>query len=96
MIKKQEKNIVTTCVANESFSLILMKALEKENALYALVNGFIQIITSVFYISSLKNSLLSIGQLVEKGLEVLIKHGLCKIYHPKKETSLIELQTAYS
>eukprot|EP00268_Persea_americana_P036380 TRINITY_DN3586_c0_g1_i10.p1 TRINITY_DN3586_c0_g1~~TRINITY_DN3586_c0_g1_i10.p1 ORF type:complete len:412 (-),score=71.57 TRINITY_DN3586_c0_g1_i10:714-1949(-) len=48
------------------------------------VNGFVQIITGVFYIPSLKNSLLSIGQLAEKGLAILIQRGTCKLYHPEK------------
>lgn len=36
------------------------------------------------YVPELKNNLLSIGQLQEKGLAILIKGGLCKIYHPDK------------
>lgn len=47
-----------------------------------LVNGFVQIITGVFYVPGLKNSLISIGQLAEKGLAILIQQGTCKIYHP--------------
>ena len=37
------------------------------------VNGFIQIITNVFYVPGLKNNLLSMGQLTEKGLVILIQ-----------------------
>ena len=48
------------------------------------VNGIVHVITSVFYIPELKNNLLSIGQLQEKGLTVLIQQGKCKIFHPKK------------
>lgn len=36
------------------------------------VNGFNHIVTEVFYIPELKNNLLSIGQLQEKGLAILI------------------------
>ncbi|KAM1393925.1 hypothetical protein ACFX2F_030029 [Malus domestica] len=43
-----------------------------------------QVITGVFYVPALKNNLLSIGQLQEKGLAILIKHGRCKIYHPER------------
>lgn len=43
-----------------------------------LVNGFVQIITGVFYVPGLQNSLISIGQLAEKGLEILIQRGSCK------------------
>ncbi|KAM2121048.1 hypothetical protein ACFX1Q_018896 [Malus domestica] len=48
------------------------------------VSGMTQVITGVFYVSALKNNLLSIGQLQEKGLAILIKHGRCKIYHPER------------
>jgi hypothetical protein len=49
------------------------------------VNSFVQIITNVFYASGLKNSLLSIGQLVEKGLTILIQQEICKIYHCERD-----------
>jgi len=45
------------------------------------MNGFVQIITNVFYVPGLQNSLLSMGQLVEKGLAILIQQETCKIYH---------------
>lgn len=48
------------------------------------VNGIMQVITGVFYVLDLRNNSLSIGQLQEKGLVFLIKHGKCKIYHPKR------------
>jgi hypothetical protein len=48
------------------------------------VNGFIHVITDVFFVLELKNNLLSIGQLQEKGLAVFIQQGNCKIYHPEK------------
>jgi hypothetical protein len=51
------------------------------------VNGFVHVITKFFYVPDLKNNLLSIGQLQEKGLTVLIQRGICKIFH--KEKSLI-------
>ena len=57
------------------------------------IAGVIQVITDVFYIPELKNNLLSIGQLQERGVAILIQHGLCKLYHPKK--GLI-MQTAMS
>ncbi|TXG48808.1 hypothetical protein EZV62_024683 [Acer yangbiense] len=49
-----------------------------------LVNGFVHIITIVFYVPGLHNNLISIGQLVEKGLAIFIQRGLCKIYHSEK------------
>lgn len=64
------------------------------------VHGFVHVITEVFYIPDLKNNLLSIGQLKEKGLIVLIQHGICKIFHKEKglimETEIQNVHCAYS
>ncbi|XP_075475779.1 uncharacterized protein LOC142511839 [Primulina tabacum] len=49
-----------------------------------LVNGNVQVITEVFFVPGLKNNLISAGQLQEKGLTILIQHGKCKIYNPKR------------
>ena len=49
-----------------------------------LLNGINHVITEVYYAPELKNNLLSIGQLQERGLAILIQGGLCKIYHPDK------------
>lgn len=46
------------------------------------VEGVTHVMTNVFYIPELANNLLSIGQLQEKGLAILIQNGACKIYHP--------------
>ncbi|KAL6331293.1 hypothetical protein AAG906_009721 [Vitis piasezkii] len=48
------------------------------------VNGIVHVITGVYFVPDLKNNLLSIGQLQERGLAVLIQHGKCKIFHPEK------------
>ncbi|XP_068336582.1 uncharacterized protein [Pyrus communis] len=48
------------------------------------VHGIVHVVTGVFFVSELKNNLLSIGQLQERGLVVLMQHGKCKIFHPKK------------
>ena len=48
------------------------------------VNGTAQIITGVFYVPELKNNLLSIGQLQEKGLTILFQSGKCKVFHPER------------
>ncbi|WJZ92508.1 hypothetical protein VitviT2T_011498 [Vitis vinifera] len=48
------------------------------------VAGVTQVITGVFYIPELRNNLLSVGQLQEKGVAILIQHGECKVYHPEK------------
>lgn len=48
------------------------------------LNGITHVVTDVYYIPELKNNLLSLGQLQERGLTILIKSGVCKIYHPAK------------
>ncbi|KAK4425280.1 hypothetical protein Salat_1721900 [Sesamum alatum] len=48
------------------------------------VDGMVQIITGVFYVPKLKNNLLSISQLQEKGLAILFQHDRCKVYHSGK------------
>ena len=48
------------------------------------VNGLVHVITEVFYVPELKNNLLSIGQLQERGLAILIQHEKCRIYHPER------------
>lgn len=48
------------------------------------LNGISHIITGVFYVLELKNNLLSIGQLQEKGLTILFQHRRCKVYHSEK------------
>ncbi|XP_037494382.1 uncharacterized protein LOC119370394 [Jatropha curcas] len=49
-----------------------------------LMHGISPIITGVFYVPDLKNNLLSIGQLQEKGLSILFQRNKCKVYHPEK------------
>jgi len=46
------------------------------------LDGMQHMVTDVFYVPELKNNLLSISQLQEKGLAILIKSGIYKIYHP--------------
>lgn len=46
------------------------------------IAGITQVITDCFYIPELRNNLLSIGQLQEKWVVILIQHGVCKVYHP--------------
>jgi hypothetical protein len=48
------------------------------------IDGIMHMITEVFYVPDLKKNLLSIGQLQEKGLAVLMQHGTCKIFHPNR------------
>jgi len=48
------------------------------------VGGMTQVITEVYFAPELKNNLLSVGQLQEKGLTILIRNGMCNIYHPRR------------
>ncbi|TXG67975.1 hypothetical protein EZV62_009250 [Acer yangbiense] len=76
------------CELNEGFRQLVklgnntrMTVLGKGNVkLY--LDGFHHVVTDVFYVPELKNNLLSVGQLQKKGLTILIKTGMCKIYHP--------------
>ena len=45
------------------------------------VHGNTYTITDVFFVPDLRNNLLSLGQLQEKGLNILFQHGKCKVYH---------------
>lgn len=48
------------------------------------INGAIHVVTDVYYVPDLKNNLLSVGQLQERGLALLIQDGKCKLYHPRR------------
>ena len=59
-----------------------MAVLGKGNIRLQIV-GVTQVIIDVFYIPELKNNLLSVGQLQERGVAILIQHGVCRVYHPQ-------------
>lgn len=44
---------------------------EGKGSLYLKINGLNQVIMSVYYVPGMKNNLLSVGQLQQKGLESL-------------------------
>ncbi|GKV46282.1 hypothetical protein SLEP1_g53274 [Rubroshorea leprosula] len=46
-------------------------------------NNSVQTIANVLYVPDLKSNLLSLGQLQEKGYEILIKDGVCQVHDPK-------------
>lgn len=58
------------------------------------VNGITQVITNVYYVPELKNNLISIEQLQEKGVAILIQNGECRIYHPSKGLIMQSQMTA--
>lgn len=57
---------------------------EGKGSVKLVLNEIVHVVAEVYYVPELKNNLLSIGQLQERGLAILIKGGLCKIYHPNK------------
>lgn len=48
------------------------------------INGINHVVYEEYYVPELKNNLLSIGQLQERGLAILIQGKICKLYHPSK------------
>jgi len=48
------------------------------------IEGITQVISEVYYVPELKNNLLSIGQLQEKNLAILMQNGECRVYHPRR------------
>ena len=48
------------------------------------INGSTQVATDVYYVLALKNNLLSIDQLQERGLAIIIQNRECKLYHPRR------------
>ena len=48
------------------------------------INGSNLVIIDEDYVPELKINLMSIGQLPERGLAILIQPGKCSIYHPER------------
>lgn len=49
-----------------------------------LINRLVQIVIVVFYVPDLRKNLLSIGQLQEKGIDIVIQRERCKLFHPER------------
>ncbi|KAJ0009921.1 hypothetical protein Pint_33443 [Pistacia integerrima] len=47
-----------------------------------MMNNSMMTITSVLYVLELKSNLISLGQLQEKGFDIIIQKGCYQIYHP--------------
>lgn len=45
------------------------------------IKGVNHLVRDMYYVSGLKNNLLSVGQLQERGLAVLMQSNMCRIYH---------------
>jgi hypothetical protein len=48
------------------------------------VEGILQLITRVYFVPALTSNLLSMGQLQEKNLTIVIKQGKYRVYHPTR------------
>ena len=59
-------------------------AVKGKGSVRMVVNGIIPVITHVYYIPELKNNLLNIRQLQEKGLIITIQNNRCNVVHPKR------------
>ncbi|CAJ2639490.1 unnamed protein product [Trifolium pratense] len=59
-------------------------AVEGKGNLKLYIKGFVQTLTSVYYLPGLKNNLLSIGQLQQKNLTIIFKDDTCKVFHDEK------------
>ncbi|KAD6118940.1 hypothetical protein E3N88_10211 [Mikania micrantha] len=57
------------------------------------VEGVTQTITKVYYVPDLTSNLLSVGQLQEKDLTIVIKHNMCKAYHAQRGLLFTSLMT---
>lgn len=60
-----------------------MEVLGKGNVKLVLKDA-VYIISDVYFVPKLKNNLLSLGQLQEKNVTIIIKEGTCKMYHEER------------
>lgn len=54
------------------------------------INGTIQLISSVYYVLGLKSNLMSVGQLQQKGLRIIIEDDVCEIWHKQQRRLLMK------
>ena len=80
LFSKLDESFSTSAKLGDNSSMVVIG----KGNIRTLVNGIMQVIIEVFYVLGFKNNLLSVGQLQEKGLAILIQHRKCKIYHPKR------------
>lgn len=83
-------NLSLFCDLQEDFQTVVrlgnytrMNVVGKGNVRLFL-EGISHLVQDVFYVPELRNHLLSVGQLQEKGLSILMGSNQCRIYHPVK------------
>lgn len=83
-----DRNLFSTLDTSFNHSVKLgnnkrMEVAGKGNVMLIL-HGDAYVISEVYYVPELKNNLLSVGQLQEKNLTIIIQKGTCKIFHEEK------------
>lgn len=53
------------------------------------INDISQVISSVYYVPGLRNNLLSVGQLQQKGLRIIIDDDECEVWHKQQKRLLM-------
>ncbi|TYH32413.1 hypothetical protein ES288_A01G250700v1 [Gossypium darwinii] len=76
---------------DESFHTIVMG---KGDIQIRTMNDFIETISNVFYVPNLKTNLLSARQLQDKGYNITIFNGECKVYDSKKGSIVVVKMSA--
>jgi len=66
-------------LSNETRMVMMRKGSVRLN-----VNGVTHEISHVYHVPKFKNNLLSIRQLQEKGLTILIQNEKCKVHNPER------------
>lgn len=54
------------------------------------IDGIFQVITSVYYVPGLKNNLMSVGQLQQKGLRIVIDDDVCEVWHKQQRRMIMK------
>ncbi|KAG8649537.1 hypothetical protein MANES_08G103711v8 [Manihot esculenta] len=72
-----DENFRNSMKLGNNLSLII----KSKGNIRLIIRGLMQTITNVFYVYELKNNLLSIRQLQEKGLAIIFQRNKCKVYH---------------
>jgi len=53
------------------------------------IDGIVQVISSVYFVPGLRNNLLSMGQLQQKGLKIVIEDNECRVWHKQQKRMIM-------
>lgn len=62
---------------------------EGKGSLRLEISGIRQVSSSVYFVPGLKNNLLSVGQLQQKGLRIIIEDDTCEIWHKQQRRMIM-------